>query len=106
MFDVGVRVYVQSGSQGQVDLARVSFGQYGLDLFLSLEHQNGNLFSFWYLYALKLMLSVLPQPEVVEELRQRGKVLRKTKTSYHQHTKDHLELPPGDPVSVRPFFSG
>lgn len=51
------------------------------------------------------MLSVLPQPEVVEELRQRGKVLRKTKTSYHQHTKDHLELPP-DPVSVRPFFSG
>lgn len=50
------------------------------------------------------MLSVIPQPAVVEELRQGGKVLRKTKTSYHQYTEDHLELPPGDPVSVRPFF--
>lgn len=46
MFDVRVHVYVQSGSQGHVDLACVSFGQYGLDLFLSLEHQNGNLFTF------------------------------------------------------------
>lgn len=72
-----------------MDLARVSFG--GLDRFLSLkaEHQKGNLLTFWYLHALKLMLSMLPQPTVVEEPRQRGRVLRKPNTSYHRHTKDH-----------------
>lgn len=36
-----------------MDLALVSFGQCGLDLFLSLEHQKGNLLTFWYLRALK-----------------------------------------------------
>lgn len=77
-------------SQGHVDMARVSFVQYGLDLFLILELQNGNLLSFWYLHALKLLLSVLTQPALVKELRQRGKVLRKPKPSYHQNTKDHL----------------
>lgn len=105
MFDVRVCVYIQRWSRGHVDLTCV-FGQHKVDLFLSLEHQNGNLLTFWYLHALKLMLSVLTQPAVVEEPRQRGKLLRKTQTSYHWHTKDHLELPPGDPVSVRPFFQG
>lgn len=43
-----------SDGVGRVDLALVSFGQCGLDLFLSLEHQRGNLLIFfWYLRALK-----------------------------------------------------
>lgn len=63
--------------------------------------------TFWYLSA--LIFSVLPQPAAEEGLTKSGEGQRKNKTFYRQGTKDHLELPPGDPVSVRLvgfFFPG
>lgn len=41
-----------------MDLAHVSFGQYGLILFLRIKHLKGNLLTFWYLHDPKLMLTV------------------------------------------------
>lgn len=55
--------------------------------------------SLWCRHTLKLVLSMLPQPAVVDDPRQSREVLTKTKSSITS-----MELPPRGPVSVALLF--